>query len=60
MIDRHRPLAAPVATLFALIAIAAALPAVAHAQQRISTPREQLGLDFGDDYFLANYQQIAV
>ncbi|MEO7522382.1 MAG: M14 family zinc carboxypeptidase, partial [Gemmatimonas sp.] len=29
------------------------------AQSRITTPREELGANFGDDYFLANYAQIA-
>src|SRR5262245_55826229 len=30
-----------------------------HAQTRVTTPREQFGHDFGDDYFLANYRQIS-
>jgi hypothetical protein len=29
------------------------------AQARITTPKEQLGFNFGDDYQLANYKQIA-
>jgi hypothetical protein len=29
------------------------------AQSRITTPKEQLGFNFGDDYQLANYKQIA-
>jgi hypothetical protein len=29
------------------------------AQARITSPREEFGHDFGDDYFLANYQQLA-
>jgi Zinc carboxypeptidase len=29
------------------------------AQGHITTPKEQFGHDFGEDYFLANYQQIA-
>ena len=33
------------------------LPAVA--QRAITSPKEELGHNFGDDYFLANYQQIA-
>ncbi|HEX6133131.1 MAG TPA: M14 metallopeptidase family protein [Longimicrobiales bacterium] len=33
------------------------LPAAA--QTRVTTPLEQFGHNFGDDYFLANYQQIA-
>lgn len=28
-------------------------------QGRVTTPKEQFGANFGDDYFLANYQQIA-
>jgi hypothetical protein len=48
-----RYLAFPVAAVL----LAVATPAVG--QTRISTPREALGHDFGEDYFLANYQQIA-
>jgi hypothetical protein len=46
--------------LFAL-ALPCTLRAVptAGAQQHITTPKEQLGSNFGDDYFLANYRQIA-
>src|SRR5215510_13129365 len=29
------------------------------AQTRITTPKEEFGHNFGDDYFLANYRQIA-
>ena len=29
------------------------------AQGRITSPKEEFGANFGDDYFLANYQQIA-
>ena len=29
-----------------------------NAQTRITTPKEELGHNFGDDYFLANYRQI--
>ncbi len=32
---------------------------VVRAQGHITTPKEQFGHDFGDDYWLANYQQIA-
>src|SRR5688500_7948596 len=28
-------------------------------QNRITTPKEEFGSNYGDDYFLANYQQIA-
>ncbi len=34
-------------------------PAPSRAQGRVTTPKEQFGHNFGDDYFLANYQQIA-
>ena len=34
------------------------LPAFTSAQ-RITSPKEQFGYNFGDDYFLANYKQIA-
>jgi hypothetical protein len=40
----------------ALLSVALAATA---AQTRITSPREQLGFDFGDDYQLANYTQIA-
>lgn len=29
------------------------------AQSRITTPKEEFGAKFGDDYVLANYRQIA-
>ena len=38
-------------------AIVAAI-AVAPPAPRITTPKEALGFDFGDDYQLANYKQI--
>ena len=41
---------------FALVAICAASLA---AQQHITSPKEQFGHNFGDDYFLADYKQIA-
>jgi hypothetical protein len=37
----------------------ALLPAALGAQQRVTTPREEFGHNFGDDYFLANYRQIS-
>src|ERR1041384_2086190 len=43
------------------IALALALPfsaSVAAAQGHITTPKEEFGHNFGDDYFLANYKQI--
>ena len=39
--------------------LATALATTLSAQQRVTTPREAFGHDFGDDYFLANYRQIA-
>ena len=43
------------------LAILASLTLLASplAAQRITTPREEFGHNFGDDYFLANYQQLA-
>jgi len=40
-------------------ALALLILAAPAAQVRITPPREQLGFSFGDDYQLANYQQIA-
>ena len=40
------------------LVVAAAAPAFAQSP-RITTPKEQFGHNFGNDYFLANYQQIA-
>jgi len=45
------------AILLGTLAIAAL--ASPDAQTRITSPREQLGFSFGDDYQLANYKQIA-
>jgi len=42
-----------------LAAFAAVLPAALPAQGRVTSPKDQLGANFGDDYFLANYRQIA-
>ena len=42
-----------------VLALCAAAAAAARAQSRITTPKEEFGADFGDDYFLANYRQIA-
>jgi hypothetical protein len=39
-----------------LLALLATTPA---AQDRITTPREHFGFELGDDYMLANYQQLA-
>jgi hypothetical protein len=40
--------------VFSLV-LALLLRAAAPAQERITSPREQLGFSFGDDYQLANY-----
>ncbi len=50
-----------VVTLAAGLAVAAFGPAQARpsAQTAITTPKAQLGFNFGDDYQLANYKQIA-
>jgi Zinc carboxypeptidase len=43
-----------------VLAVAASLPAAAHAQApRITTPKEHFGFNLGDDYCLANYRQLA-
>src|SRR6476620_6689986 len=41
----------------AALTLLAAVPLAA--QTRITTPKEEFGANFGDDYFLANYKQIA-
>ena len=33
--------------------------AAAIGQDRITTPKEEFGANYGDDYFLASYKQIA-
>ena len=45
---------------FAALALALCLVAATHAQtaQRLTTPKEALGFDVGDDYQLANYAQL--
>jgi hypothetical protein len=43
-----------------LIAAALTLQPAINAQSRITTPKEELGFNFGDDYHLANYKQIAM
>ena len=40
-------------------ALCAALAPALGAQGHITTPKEALGANFGDDYFLASYRQIA-
>src|SRR5262245_51612081 len=47
-------------TRFQHILLSLALMAsTASAQSHITSPKEELGFNFGDDYFLANYQQIS-
>src|SRR4030095_1008728 len=41
------------------LVVAIALPAVTQSQTRITSPKEEFGANFGEYYFLANYQQIA-
>ena len=43
----------------AVLAPLLCLPRAAAAQSHITSPKEALGANFGDDYFLANYTQIA-
>src|SRR5437868_2925750 len=46
----------------AVVASIALLASTSHravAQTHITTPKEEFGANFGDDYFLANYKQIA-
>ena len=47
-----------VALLSALV-LGALVSASTHAQTHITTPKEEFGANFGDDYFLANYRQLA-
>ena len=44
-------------TIFVCVVLAASVPATA--QLPITTPRQQFGHGLGDDYFLANYRQLA-
>ena len=52
----HRPRALALALALCLFAL---VSASAGAQRQITTPREEFGANFGDDYFLASYRQIA-
>jgi hypothetical protein len=45
--------------MVALAVLLVLLVGTGSAQTRITTPKEQLGFSFGDDYQLANYRQIA-
>jgi len=48
-----------IARVLAGLSILTAVTASAQAQSRVTTPREEFGHDFGDDYFLASYRQIS-
>ncbi|HEY9230044.1 MAG TPA: M14 metallopeptidase family protein, partial [Gemmatimonadaceae bacterium] len=43
----------------AALALLIAAPLAAQAPTKITSPKEEFGANFGDDYFLANYKQIA-
>src|SRR5688572_29953338 len=47
------------ALLLALFCLTTATVPLAQQAGRITTPLEEFGHNFGDDYFLANYKQIA-
>ena len=47
------------ATPFLALALCFFSVAASNAQTRITTPKEELGHNFGDDYFLASYRQLA-
>ena len=49
----------PALAVVASIALLASASHRAGAQTHITTPKEEFGANFGDDYFLANYKQIA-
>src|SRR5262245_6328822 len=51
-------LASPPDTPSTLAVVAQARPAGAQPAARITTPKEEWGQNVGDDYFLANYQQL--
>src|ERR1035437_3143936 len=58
---RRRFAAAPLAVALTAVVLAAVALATstASAQAHVTTPKEEFGANFGDDYFLANYKQIA-
>src|SRR5437762_12864505 len=43
--------------LFGFLLIVLFVPVGLHAQNRITTPKEQFGFNIGDDYVLVNYSQ---
>lgn len=44
--------------LASLLIVVSSVAASAFAQSKVTTPKEQLGFNFGDDYQLANYTQL--
>src|SRR5215510_15322069 len=44
--------------LASLLVLTLSIVASAIAQSKVTTPKEQLGFNFGDDYQLANYTQL--
>src|SRR5262245_2710115 len=44
---------------FFVLALCLLSASTTDAQTHITTPKEEFGFNFGDDYFLANYRQIA-
>ena len=46
-------------SLVLIVTVLAGGPAAKQAGGRITTPQQEFGHNFGDDYFLANYKQIA-
>ena len=57
----RRTIASIVSVTAILLSTPASPPplAQAQAQTHITTPKEEFGANFGDDYFLANYKQIS-
>jgi len=53
------PRAVRIAAILMSLGGLVAAPVASRAQERVTTPREEFGHDFGDDYFLANYRQIS-
>src|ERR1019366_6525981 len=56
MLLRRRFARAPLAVALGALVLAASTAA---AQTHITSPKEEFGFNFGDDYVLANYKQIA-
>ncbi|MEX1181971.1 MAG: M14 metallopeptidase family protein [Gemmatimonadota bacterium] len=62
LLPMSRPRSVRVRLARLVLSVAATLVAGSQpldAQAHITSPREELGHEFGDDYFLANYQQIS-